>query len=331
MPEITTTFEKITEKVENMSTEISIVTTKTLGTTESTTLNNVDSSENVSFNNSEAVSDNLSTVTPTLLNEVTTEIATESMKGTSESLPSTDLNDLLASSTENIDKATHSTNDSETVSEKITTTTKTVTTVIAGTTESSEQINSITDSKTEEDSESLAVIPLKKSTVPNKKLEKKREDEVFKRTEDKKLHHHLENDIDDTNGVEDDIVLSKFKQTTSLKSVPEIMIMEVTEGNTNKPEVETDFKAVPSTTEKSVTEETISERAKVENTDSLHSQDLRAFSKCAAGQFQCINGTAVKDRSYCIPLNARCDSVDDCSDKSDEEGCESCSDNFQVC
>lgn len=55
-------------------------------------------------------------------------------------------------------------------------------------------------------------------------------------------------------------------------------------------------------------------------------------SKCLTGQFQCVNGTSVKDGSYCISGDDRCDSVSDCSDGSDEEGCQesSCFDNFQV-
>lgn len=56
-------------------------------------------------------------------------------------------------------------------------------------------------------------------------------------------------------------------------------------------------------------------------------------SKCQAEQFQCTNGTSVKDGSYCIEKDARCDSVNDCSDDSDEMGCEEnkCVGNFQVC
>lgn len=55
------------------------------------------------------------------------------------------------------------------------------------------------------------------------------------------------------------------------------------------------------------------------------------FSRCASGQFQCINGTSIKDGSYCIPKSDRCDSVDHCSDASDETDCikEGCPNNFQ--
>lgn len=56
------------------------------------------------------------------------------------------------------------------------------------------------------------------------------------------------------------------------------------------------------------------------------------FSRCASGQFQCVNGTSIKDGSYCIPKSDRCDSVDHCSDASDETDCvkEGCPNNFQV-
>ncbi|XP_069682379.1 uncharacterized protein [Periplaneta americana] len=54
------------------------------------------------------------------------------------------------------------------------------------------------------------------------------------------------------------------------------------------------------------------------------------ISKCAAGQFQCVNGTS-HEGAYCVSLAAKCDSVNDCSDASDEVGCveEGCPGNFQ--
>lgn len=54
------------------------------------------------------------------------------------------------------------------------------------------------------------------------------------------------------------------------------------------------------------------------------------FSKCTAGQFQCVNGTS-RDGAYCVKLSATCDSENDCSDGSDELNCEErgCPGNFQ--
>ncbi|KOC69873.1 Atrial natriuretic peptide-converting enzyme [Habropoda laboriosa] len=54
------------------------------------------------------------------------------------------------------------------------------------------------------------------------------------------------------------------------------------------------------------------------------------FSKCTAGQFQCVNGTS-RDGAYCVQLSAKCDSENDCSDGSDELNCEEegCPGNFQ--
>lgn len=49
------------------------------------------------------------------------------------------------------------------------------------------------------------------------------------------------------------------------------------------------------------------------------------------GQFQCTNGTS-REGAYCVPLSSKCDSVNDCSDGSDEAKCieEGCPGNFQV-
>ncbi|KAK0182266.1 hypothetical protein PV327_000421 [Microctonus hyperodae] len=54
------------------------------------------------------------------------------------------------------------------------------------------------------------------------------------------------------------------------------------------------------------------------------------FSKCNAGQFQCVNGTS-RDGAYCVNLSSKCDSENDCSDGSDELNCEDtgCLGNFQ--
>uniref|UniRef100_A0A6P7GRS2 Low-density lipoprotein receptor-related protein 1B-like n=1 Tax=Diabrotica virgifera virgifera TaxID=50390 RepID=A0A6P7GRS2_DIAVI len=58
---------------------------------------------------------------------------------------------------------------------------------------------------------------------------------------------------------------------------------------------------------------------------------LPKVSRCSPGQFHCVNGTSVKDSSYCIPIGDRCDSVLDCTDGSDEIDCmeEGCPNNYQ--
>ncbi|PSN42124.1 hypothetical protein C0J52_19796, partial [Blattella germanica] len=56
----------------------------------------------------------------------------------------------------------------------------------------------------------------------------------------------------------------------------------------------------------------------------------KTFSKCASGLFQCVNGTS-HEGNYCVDMSAKCDSVNDCSDASDETGCieDGCPGNFQ--
>lgn len=62
-----------------------------------------------------------------------------------------------------------------------------------------------------------------------------------------------------------------------------------------------------------------------------NSEAIPAFSRCTAGQFECLNGTSIKDSTNCINLSERCDSITHCTDNSDEEGCEAlgCPDHFQ--
>lgn len=55
------------------------------------------------------------------------------------------------------------------------------------------------------------------------------------------------------------------------------------------------------------------------------------YSRCTAGQFECKNGTSIKDGGACISLSERCDSIAHCSDNSDEADCEAtgCPGHFQ--
>lgn len=55
------------------------------------------------------------------------------------------------------------------------------------------------------------------------------------------------------------------------------------------------------------------------------------YSRCTAGQFECLNGTSVTDGGACISLSQRCDAIPHCSDLSDEAECEvlGCPGHFQ--
>lgn len=61
---------------------------------------------------------------------------------------------------------------------------------------------------------------------------------------------------------------------------------------------------------------------KSEGLDAVAVENVAAFSRCTAGQFECLNATSIKDGSSCISLSERCDAVAHCSDNSDEVGCE---------
>lgn len=53
------------------------------------------------------------------------------------------------------------------------------------------------------------------------------------------------------------------------------------------------------------------------------------YSHCTAGQFECKNGTSIKDGGSCINLSERCDSITHCTDSSDEFDCLGCPGHFQ--
>ncbi|KAK0164312.1 hypothetical protein PV328_002956 [Microctonus aethiopoides] len=76
----------------------------------------------------------------------------------------------------------------------------------------------------------------------------------------------------------------------------------------------------------SMTSSTINPAMNMQN----NSVSTFTFSKCNAGQFQCVNGTS-RDGAYCVNLSSKCDSENDCSDGSDEINCEDtgCPGNFQ--
>lgn len=51
----------------------------------------------------------------------------------------------------------------------------------------------------------------------------------------------------------------------------------------------------------------------------LNEYHFSAPPECEAEQFSCLE--YVWNHTYCIPTHQRCDKINDCKDKSDEEGC----------
>ncbi|KAK5645811.1 hypothetical protein RI129_004275 [Pyrocoelia pectoralis] len=166
------------------------------------------------------------------------------------------------------------------------------------------------------------VIPLSEENG-NTKQEKKRADDKFNRLEPVENiydHRELLNDIND-----DD----KFHENTKKGNGHNLLITDFMEQPT--------FTSAPHYN-KEVDEEHDFYLQNLKN--ATLTSDVKPvtegftishFSRCASGQFQCFNGTAIKGSTYCISDNDRCDSVDDCTDASDEVGCaeEKCLGNFQ--
>lgn len=254
-----TTLDKVPETTMTPATEISIVTTRTDVTTTPEPQKTEDTTQKSEVSPTEIpTSENPSTV-----HAETIETVTDTIKIV-ENVPSTDLNDLLASSTENVDKALNNTNisdpsehvtestdnttktdETDIISEKITTTTKTVSAVVHETqTENAEKVNSINETK-QKDEEILSVIPLKKSNSILNKDEKKRvaENDFNKLNDDTYLNEaEFENGINDINKYDN---INKFKATSTPEKTTENVIMSITETpekledntNVNKTEV----------------------------------------------------------------------------------------------
>lgn len=77
--------------------------------------------------------------------------------------------------------------------------------------------------------------------------------------------------------------------------------------------------------------ETSTEAVKSLGLETSSVEKIAAFSRCTAGQFECSNGTSIKDGTSCISFSERCDSIAHCTDNSDEEKCEQlgCPKHFQ--
>lgn len=163
----------------------------------------------------------------------------------------------------------------------------------------------VTNSTEEED---LTVEPLEKEIETNKTFDKK---EISYRSFESP---ETSNDISDENQEKEGF---KIKPVTRIDFDSKTAVEFSTISNLNTFTKESsNEKGVGFETVKPVTEDFV----------------LPTFSRCSPGQFQCLNGTSVKDGSYCILNSDRCDSVKDCTDDSDEINCEKegCPNNFQV-